>query len=97
MPAVAAIAVSALFLALLSRGDPKRRRAARLDDEGHRPALRRLLALAAALPGLACALWAGGAAFVIWLGGCGVAGWLVTVWYGGRVAPRSSSPSSPRT
>ena len=87
MLAPAAIAVSTLFLILLSHGDPKRRRAAHLAGEGHRPAARRLLVLATCLPGLACAMWAGGAAFVMWLGGCGVAGWLVTLWYGGRVAP----------
>ena len=43
---------------------------------------RRLLAAAACLPGLVCALAGDASAFLIWLGGSAVAGWFVALWFG---------------
>jgi hypothetical protein len=74
-----AIAVSALLLAILCRGDPKRRRSARLTGEGSSRATRWMLGLAACLPGVACLLSGNTAAFLVWMGGTGIAGWLVAL------------------
>jgi hypothetical protein len=79
MPGVIAITISALLLAILCRGDPKRRRAARLAGEGSRRTTRWTLGIAACLPGLACLLLGNTAAFLVWIGGTGVAGWLVAL------------------
>lgn len=78
----AAIAFSAVILLLLGRGDPKRRRTARLPDGEMPVRMRRLLGAAACLPGLVCALLGDAAAFMIWLGGAGVAGWFVALGFG---------------
>jgi len=75
----AALAVSAAFILWLSLGDPKRRRAEKLAGAGHSPALRRMLALGAMLPGLAIAASGDAAAFLIWLGGSAVIGWIVAL------------------
>ena len=75
----AATAISALLLAILCRGDPKRRRSARLVDRGTSRAARWTLGLAACLPGLACLLLHETAAFLIWMGGTGIAGWLIVI------------------
>lgn len=82
MVAILAIAFSAVVIVLLGRGDPKRRRTARLQGEGQRAGTRRMLALLACLPGAYCALIGDAAAFMIWLGGCGVAGWFVALGFG---------------
>ncbi len=78
----AGIAVSSIIIALLGRGDPKRRRTAGLKGEGMNVTARRLLAAAACLPGLVYAVQADAAAFMIWLGGCAVIGWFVALWFG---------------
>jgi len=69
-----AIVASGGLVFLLGHGDPKRRRSAR-KGKGHDAGLRRLLATAALLPGLALLLYGGGAAFLLWLGGAALAGW----------------------
>ena len=79
MLGLAAIAVTAALLALLCRGDPKRRRAARLGGDGSSRAVRWALGLAACLPGIACLVLGDTAAFLIWMGGGGIAGWLVAL------------------
>lgn len=76
---ILAIAFSTAIIAILGRGDPKRRRTSRLSGEGQSVRTRRVLAAFACLPGLACALTGDAAAFFIWLGGCGVAGWFVAL------------------
>jgi hypothetical protein len=80
--AILAIAFSSAIILWLGRGDPKRRRTARLPGAGQSVRTRRLLAALACLPGLYCALIGDAAAFMIWLGGCGVAGWFVTLGFG---------------
>ncbi|CAN5198079.1 hypothetical protein BH10PSE12_BH10PSE12_36430 [soil metagenome] len=85
--ALIAIALSAILIVILCVGDPKRRRAAgRTGRNGpaQSPELRRILAAAACLPGLYCALTGDAAAFLIWLGGCGVIGWLLVLVLGAR-------------
>lgn len=79
--ALLAIAFSSAIILWLGRGDPKRRRTARLPGEGQSVRTRRLLAALACLPGLYCALTGDAAAFMIWLGGCAVAGWFVTLGF----------------
>lgn len=74
-----AIAFSTVMILLLSRGDPKRRRTARLPGAGHSRVTRRLLTGAVILPGLYLAVRGDSAAFLIWLGSCAIAGWLVTL------------------
>ncbi|MFY9351190.1 hypothetical protein [Sphingobium sp.] len=74
MLTLVAILASAGLILLLGLGDPKRRRAAG-QGEGHGASLRRLLAVAALLPGLAFLLYGDAAAFLLWLGGTAVAGW----------------------
>jgi len=81
---LAAIAVSATFLILLCRGDPKRRRSARLPGTPQRTTARRWFTAASLLPGLAYALGGDGAAFLIWLGGYAVVGWLITLAFSAR-------------
>jgi hypothetical protein len=79
MLAVTAIVLTTGLLALLCLNDPKRRRAARLAGEGYGLATRRMLVVAASLPGIACLLLDDAAAFLVWIGGVGVVGWLVTL------------------
>lgn len=79
-PAFTAIAVSVVMIALICRGDPKRRRAAHLSGDGHGRPLRWVLVLTVLAPGLYLAARGDAAAFLIWLGSCAVAGWLVTLW-----------------
>jgi len=81
MLTLAAIAFSTVIIVMLCRGDPKRRRSARLAGDGHATQTRRLLAAAACLPGLACALSGDAAAFLIWLGACAAAGWLTALLF----------------
>ena len=81
MPMVA-LAVSAILLILLCRGDPKRRRTTGVAGEGQNVARRRLLAAGACLPGIGLALTGHAAGFMIWLGGCAVIGWLVALGFG---------------
>lgn len=80
--ALLAIAISTAIIIFLGLGDPKRRRTARLPGEGQSVKTRRLLAAAACLPGLYCALSGDAAAFFMWLGGCGVTGWFVALGFG---------------
>jgi hypothetical protein len=77
-----AIAFSLAVIIPLCRGDPKRRRSARLQGEGMGTRARRMLAAIACLPGLVCALAGDASAFLIWLGGTAVAGWFVALWFG---------------
>lgn len=84
MVALAGMAFSAALLVLLCLGDPKRRRTLRLSGTGHTPAARRLIVVAACLPGLLCVALGDAAAFLIWLGGSGVAGWIATAWIAQR-------------
>ena len=79
---ITAIAFSGVIILLLCLGDPKRRRTARLSGREMSVATRRMLAAAACLPGLVCALIGDAAAFMMWLGGCGVLGWFVALWFG---------------
>lgn len=74
-----AVACSAIFLLLLGISDPKRQRAAGRQGKAHAPAVRPLLVVFAALPGVLYAFTAASAAFLIWLGGCTVIGWLITM------------------
>jgi hypothetical protein len=76
LPATIAISLAIIFW--LWHGDPKRRRIAGLAATGHAPGKRRLLIIAALLPGIVLALLGDSAAFLVWLGSCAVAGWLIT-------------------
>lgn len=76
---LASVAFSAVLLAFLCLGDPKRRRSARLSGKAQGTAVRRLSAAASLLPGIIYALSGDAAAFLIWLGGYAVVGWLVTL------------------
>ncbi len=92
---LAALALSAAFLFFLCLGDPKRRRSIRLPGEAQGQGMRRLLAGASLLPGIACAWDGGAAAFLIWLGGYAVLGWFITLFFSGlqdKPAARSSNP-----
>lgn len=80
--ALLAVAISAVIILILGRGDPKRRRTAKLAGEGQSTRTRRLLAALACMPGVYCALVGDAAAFMIWLGGCAVAGWFVALGFG---------------
>jgi hypothetical protein len=86
MLTVLAIIVSTALILWLCTGDPKRRRAAGLRDDGMSTTQRRLLAAAACLPGLLLAVTGHGAGFFLWLGGCGVVGWLIALGFGQRRA-----------
>ncbi len=77
---IAAIAMSALFIAMLCIGDPKRRRTLRASGSAHRPATRRALAAGVALPGMGFALMGDAAAFLLWIGGAAITGWLLVQW-----------------
>lgn len=90
---LAAIAVSAILVAVLCRTDPKRRRVTGSVEPRAGLGFRRVLALAACLPGLVFIVGGDAAAFLIWLGGCGVAGWLTALAYGGRATNRVANDS----
>ena len=79
---ILAVAISTAIILILGRGDPKRRRTARLPGEGQSVRTRRLLAALACVPGFYCILTGDPAALFIWLGGCGVAGWFVALGFG---------------
>ncbi|HEX7858236.1 MAG TPA: hypothetical protein VF503_31525 [Sphingobium sp.] len=81
---IACIAFSGIVIAMLCRGDPKRRRSARAAGAGQAVTTRRLLAVTACLPGILLALMGDAAAFLIWMGGGGVLGWFTTLWFGRR-------------
>jgi len=83
---VVAIAITALLLLALCRGDPKRRRAARSPGAGLPASTRRTLAAAACLPGIVLASLGDAAAFLIWLGGSAAIGWMIALWFGRRRA-----------
>lgn len=70
-------AISLALMLLLWRGDPKRRRVARLPGSGDGAARRRLLAAAALVPGLVLAATGDSAAFLVWFGACAIGGWLI--------------------
>ncbi|MET0363630.1 MAG: hypothetical protein ABW169_03155 [Sphingobium sp.] len=86
---LAAITVSSILLLLLYRGDPKRRRSARLPGKGQSQTHRRLLTAAALVPGLICIARGDAAAFLLWLGGCAVMGWIFTVTLSGRTGNKA--------
>jgi hypothetical protein len=79
--ATIAFLVSAIPIIMLCIGDPKRRRAVGGKGDGMAPGKRRLLAAAACLPGLACALLGDPAALMMWLGGCALLGWALAAWF----------------
>ncbi|MET0271323.1 MAG: hypothetical protein ABW173_12935 [Sphingomonas sp.] len=81
MPGVIATAITVALILWLCIGDPKRRRAQRIAGAGQDAATRRLIAAAACLPGLACAIMGDASAFLVWLGGSGAAGWLIALWF----------------
>lgn len=70
-----AIAFSIAMIALLWRGDPKRRRVAGLPDIGGSAARR--LSAAVLLSGLALAAAGDSSAFLVWFGSCAIGRWLV--------------------
>jgi hypothetical protein len=76
-----AVLVSAIPILILCMGDPKRLRAAGESKAGMRSGARRLLAIAACLPGIACISLGQIAAFVLWLGGCALFGWLLSALF----------------
>ena len=77
---LASIGVSAAIIVLLCLGDPKRQRSLGRPGPAMPAARRRLLAVAACMPGLVCALLGDAAAFLMWLGGCALIGWAVAAW-----------------
>lgn len=85
--ALAAIVFSSVFLVLLCVGDPKRRRAARVPRPGLDVRARRIIVVAALLPGLALALAGQSAAFLLWLGGSAAAGWTATLCFSSASEP----------
>jgi hypothetical protein len=76
-----AILVSAIPMLMLCIGDPKRRRATGTTGAAMGSNMRRSLALAACLPGIACVSIGQVAAFVLWLGGCALFGWLLSALF----------------
>jgi hypothetical protein len=68
---------SLAMIALLWRGDPKRRRVAGQPDKAYGAGLRRFVLAAAVLPGTLLAAMGDAAAFLVWLGGCVIGGWLI--------------------
>lgn len=80
---LAAIFVSGGLILMLGLGDPKRRRAARM-QAGHGVTSRRLITVAALLPGMAFLSHGDAAAFLLWLGGVAVAGWAITLLLAAR-------------
>lgn len=80
--AVIAAILSAIAVVALCAGDPKRRRAAGGSSKsGMAPGRRRLLAIAACVPGIVCAALGDAAAFLMWLGGCALVGWGCAAFY----------------
>jgi hypothetical protein len=74
-----AIVISAAFLVLLCRSDPKRKRSVHELGAEQGTSLRRLFAAASLLPGIAYAMVGEAGSFLLWLGGYTVAGWLITL------------------
>ena len=76
---LAAIVCSAIALWLLGRRDPKRLRAAgrRGPVLAHTPRQRRVLTVAALLPGLMLVTAGQSAGFIVWLGATVALGWLL--------------------
>ena len=85
-PALAALAFSLAMIALLWRGDPKRRRISGLRDVGQGGWRHRLAVVTALLPGVILAIIGDSAAFLVWLGGCALGGWGVA-----QLGPKSRS------
>lgn len=77
---LASIGVSAAIIVLLCLGDPKRQRSLGRRSPAMTVARRRLMAAAACMPGVVCALMGDAAAFLMWLGGCALTGWAVAAW-----------------
>lgn len=73
----AAIAFSIAIIALLWRGDPKRRRVVGLPDRGHSVIKRRIMLAMVLLPGMFLAAIGDAAAFLVWFGSCAIGGWLI--------------------
>lgn len=96
MVAIAAVAFSAILIALLCRGDPKRRRTAHAAGTSQSATVRRMLVAIACLPGLLIVLSGDAAAFLIWLGGSTAIGWLITLWFAWSSLKRTSSLSLSR-
>jgi hypothetical protein len=71
------IAWSIAMIVWLWHGDAKRRRVAGLQAIGTGLARRRIMAIAALLPGAIFAALGDSAAMLIWLGSCVIGGWLV--------------------
>lgn len=74
-----AVAISAAFLVLLCRSDPKRKRSVHERGQDQGRSLRRPFAVASLLPGIAYAMTGEAGSFLLWLGGYTVAGWLITL------------------
>jgi hypothetical protein len=75
--------ISAACIAFLAALDPKRRGAL-----PGRPGLRRLLALATLLPGIALAVTGRWTDFLIWIGAAGIFGWAIATLANLRARPR---------
>lgn len=78
-----AIIFSLAVIALLWRGDPKRRRVAGLRAGEHGVTVRRLMLLVTLLPGAVLALHGDASAFLVWFGSCAIGGWLIAQLRGG--------------
>ena len=85
--ALLALALSALPILGLCIGDPKRRRTAGR-QAGMPSGQRRLLLLAACIPGIACLLMGDAAAFMLWLGGSALIGWILAACFPDQGAKR---------
>jgi hypothetical protein len=84
-----AVALSGVLILWLAIGDPKRRRAQRVAGAGQGTTTRRLIAVAAMLPGIWLAGNGNVAAFLVWLGGCCAAGWFIALGFGGPRGDRA--------
>jgi hypothetical protein len=86
--ALVAITLSTIAILALCIGDPKRRRAAG-DRSEMSPRGRRLLVVAACMPGVACLLLGEAAAFMLWFGGSALSGWSVASCFAARGSRQS--------
>ena len=77
LTATVALILSCGFIVLLSKRNPKRRRAARLPKRQSSATGTAMLILGALVPGLALVLLDNGSGFVCWLAGLTVGGWLI--------------------
>jgi hypothetical protein len=75
--------ISAACIALLAAVDPKRR-----STLPARPGLRRLVAVATLLPGIALAITGRWTDFLIWIGAAGIFGWAIAMLANLRAKPR---------